>query len=193
VTDEKDDESSPTIEIVQKRRRPEGSLPEIKIGYAPAGRATLEAIADELGPGNLTPLVEESSSPSISVRESFAERETLAAILAEASSEAAAATPAARPAPAVEEDADSLAVTAIRKPVPAPANAPLEILEMLTFVVRGADPARLASEALRRRFAEEHLLGRLPVASMAEVERVDVAPWTAQGTRVIRVFCKMGG
>jgi hypothetical protein len=218
VTDPKDDESAPTIEVVEKRRRPEGSLPEIKIGYAPAGRATLEAIADELAPHPLPALLEESSSPVISVRESFAEHETLAAILEEArggnttepvpSSPARNAAPgpavvpaavipiAAAVAPAVpppEEDEESLAVTAVRKAATPPQAAPLEILEMVTFIVRGADAARLLSEPLRRQFVEERLLGRLPVASMAEVDRVDVAPWTAQGTLVIRVFCKTLG
>jgi hypothetical protein len=218
VTDPKDDESAPTIEIVEKRRRPEGSLPEIKIGYAPAGRATLEAIADELAPHPLPPLIEESSSPVISVRESFAEHETLAAILAEARGDGetaavpsvpasnaapgpavvpvavipvAAALPPAAPSP--EEDEESLAVTAVRKVASPPQAAPLEILEMVTFIVRGADAARLASEPLRRQFVEERLLARLPVTSMAAVDRVDAAPWTAPGTLVIRVFCKTLG
>jgi hypothetical protein len=37
---------------------------------------------------------------------------------------------------------------------------------------------------------EENLLKRLPVHSMADVERVDVTPWTVQGTLVVRVWCK---
>ena len=42
----------------------------------------------------------------------------------------------------------------------------------------------LSSDALRRRFVEGHLIERLPVKSMAAVDRVDVTPWTVQtGTR----------
>jgi hypothetical protein len=66
----------------------------------------------------------------------------------------------------------------------------LEIFEMMTYVVRGSDVARLSSEALRRAFVEEHLLSRLPVRSMAEIERVDVTPWTVPGTLVVRVWCR---
>ncbi|HEY3499940.1 MAG TPA: hypothetical protein VGK73_34855 [Polyangiaceae bacterium] len=186
--DSKLDDSSPTIEVVQKRP-PVGSLPEIKIGYAPAGRATLEAIADELRP--VPAPVRQASSPEISVRESFAERDTLAAILEEANSSiVSGSSSAAKP----EEDDESLAVTAVRKAAPAatPATSAIEVFEMLTFVVRGVEPGGLSSEALRRRFVEERLLKRLPVASIADVDRVDVTPWTVPGTLVVRVWCKSG-
>jgi hypothetical protein len=56
--------------------------------------------------------------------------------------------------------------------------------------VRGIEAAKLSSEALRRRFVEENLLRRLPVASMDAVDRVDVTPWTVQGTLVLRVWCR---
>ena len=193
MSDPKEDDTGPTIEVVQKKPRPPGSMPEIKVGYAPAGRATLEAIAAELAPAAQRVFVQQNSSPEISVRESFAERDTLAAILEEANSPSPAeapAPPAATPSPA--EDADSLAITTVRK---APATsgtqqAAIEIFEMLTFVLRGAEAAHLSSEPLRRRFVEERLLKRLPVASMADVDRVDIAPWTVQGTLVLRVWCR---
>ena len=70
-------------------------------------------------------------------------------------------------------------------------EAPFAIFEMLTFVVQGPETASLSSEALRRRFVEEHLLQRLPAKSMAQVERVDVTPWTVRGTVVVRVWCKV--
>jgi hypothetical protein len=66
----------------------------------------------------------------------------------------------------------------------------LEIFEMMTYVVRGTDVARLSTEGLRRSFVEEYLLTRLPVQSMAEVDRIDVTPWTIQGTLVVRVWCR---
>jgi hypothetical protein len=191
VSDPKEDDTGPTIEVVQKKPRPPGSMPEIKVGYAPAGRATLEAIAAELAPAAQRVFVQQNSSPEISVRESFAERDTLAAILEEANSPSPVEAPAP-PDGTPAEDADSLAITTVRK---APAvsgtqQAAVEIFEMLTFVLRGAEAAHLSSEALRRRFVEERLLKRLPVASMADVDRVDVAPWTVQGTLVLRVWCR---
>jgi hypothetical protein len=193
VTDSKDDDSAPTIEIVEKRRRPpEGSLPEIKIEYTPAGRATLEAIADELRPVPLPATLDENSAPLITVRESFASLDTISAILEEANSPLAA-EPAANTGAkerAEAEDEDSLAITAVRKAQSAPVAAPLEIFELATFVLRGADTKRLATDALRRRFVEERLLKRLPVATMSDVERVELAPWTLPGTLVLRVWCK---
>jgi hypothetical protein len=194
VSDPKEDDTGPTIEVVEKKPRPPGSMPEIKVGYAPAGRATLEAIAAELAPAAQRVFVQQNSSPEISVRESFAERDTLAAILEEANSPSPAEAPAPsdRTPASSAEDADSLAITTVRKaPVASGTQqAAVEIFEMLTFVLRGAEAAHLSSEALRRRFVEERLLKRLPVASMAEVDRVDVAPWTVQGTLVLRVWCR---
>lgn len=74
---------------------------------------------------------------------------------------------------------------------PLPPAYPLAIFEMLTFVVQGADIASLSSEAVRRRFVEEHLLQRVPAQDMTRVERIDVTPWTVQGTVVVRVWCKI--
>jgi len=84
------------------------------------------------------------------------------------------------------------AKTPSRAPIAAPkaSRAPLAIFEMVTFVVQGADVATLASEAQRRRFVEEHLIQRLPVKDLAQIERVDVTPWTVQDTVVVRVWCK---
>jgi hypothetical protein len=164
------------------RSPPQTSAPEIRIGYKPAGRETLEAITGELVP--LPGAFERaSSSPEISVREGVIERDTLAAIMEEAgaSFDVQQAPASAAPAPAPKQPA-----------APAASASPdaLEVFEMVTYVVRGGDVARLASESLRRQFVEEHLLPRLPVKSMAEVERVDVTPWTVQGTLVVRVWCK---
>ena len=68
---------------------------------------------------------------------------------------------------------------------------PLAIFEMLTFVVQGAEIASLSSEAVRRKFVEQHLLRRLPDRDMTRVERIDVTPWTVQNTVVVRVWCKL--
>jgi len=138
---------------------PQTSQPDIRVAYTPAGRQTLEAISDELIPLPLPVLDSEESGPEIMVRESFAERDTLAAIIAEAAK-------------------------------PQESTNGMEIFEMVTFVVRGVEAAMLSSEALRRRFVEGHLIERLPVKSMAAVDRVDVTPWTVQGTLVVRVWCR---
>jgi hypothetical protein len=154
----------------------ETSQPELRVAYTPAGRQTLDAITEELVPLPLPALTErEGSSPEIVVRETIAERDTLAAIFAEAAGpeELLVAMPVAPPRPAA-----------------APAPGGLEIFEMLTFLVRGLESAKLSSEALRRRFVEESLLHRLPVTSMDGVDRVDVTPWTVQGTLVVRVWCR---
>lgn len=152
------------------------SQPEIRVAYTPAGRQTLDAITDELVPLPLPARSDgEESSPEIVVRETFAERDTLAAIIAEAAGpeELAAVKRAAPPRPDATPTADGV-----------------EIFELVTFVVRGIEAAKLSSEALRRRFVEENLLRRLPVSSMDAVDRVDVTPWTVQGTLVLRVWCR---
>lgn len=73
---------------------------------------------------------------------------------------------------------------------PAP-SAALEVFEMATFVVRGTDLARLASEDARRNFVERNLLARLPVVNMGSVDRIDVTPWTVKNTVIVRVWCRI--
>jgi hypothetical protein len=166
-------------------RAPETSQPEIKIAYTPAGRETLDAITHELVPVPVPAVVpRESSSPEITVREGTIERDTLAAIMAEAGATSdAEATPLvnAPSAPTPSRPAPSAATGA---------QPSVEIFEMMTYVLRGTDVARLATDASRRAFVEEYLLARLPVKSMAEVDRIDVTPWTIQGTLVVRVWCR---
>jgi hypothetical protein len=140
------------------------SQPEIRLAYAPAGRGTLDAIHGELA----TPSGDrESSTPEIVVNETVAERDTLSAIMEEARG-------------SVHTRESSI-----------PELSALEIFEMLTFVVRGSEAQRMSSDTSRQRFVEEHLLQRLPVASMADIDRVEVTPWTAPGTLIIRVWCRV--
>lgn len=138
------------------------SQPEIRLGYAPAGRGTLDAINRELTTPNGD---RESSSPEIVVKETVAERDTLSAIMEEAR-------------------------TAVGE-IPIQEVAQLEVFEMLTFVVRGSEAQRMSSDASRQQFVQTHLLQRLPVASMADIERVEVTPWTAPGTLVVRLWCRV--
>jgi hypothetical protein len=168
--------------------RPEGSQPEIVVTYKPAGRETLDAIANELVPLPL-PVERESSSPEIIVHET--PRGPFTAMVAE-TERGAESLSAAPVAPVAILPLESRATAASASAVPAARTTPLalEIFEMVTYVVRGTDVARLSSENARRTFVEEHLLSRLPVRTMAEVERVDVTPWTVQGTLVVRVWCR---
>jgi hypothetical protein len=188
--------------------RPAGSIPEIVVTYKPAGRETLDAIASELVPLPLpaepqssSPLPErQSSSPEIIVHE--APLDPLAA-LAREQAEARAATarqaappraePPAAPVPPaaiVSLEATPASTTSTAQPDTRAGTQSLEIFEMVTYVVRGGDVARLSSESARRAFVEEHLLARLPVRTMAEIERIDMTPWTVQGTLVVRVWCR---
>ncbi len=66
----------------------------------------------------------------------------------------------------------------------------LEIHQMVTFIVRGKAET-LASSAARRELVERRLMSRLPIRSVAEVSHVEVAPWTAQGTLIVRVWCRV--
>jgi hypothetical protein len=80
---------------------------------------------------------------------------------------------------------------AFLRDLPEEDDASLEIMEMVTFVVRGRDVLQLSSEAARREFVREKLMHRLPVESLERVDRIDVTPWTVRGTVVLRVWCKV--
>jgi hypothetical protein len=194
--------------------------PEVSIGEAALGRETLALIAGGVepvraqqstlsygdrisnAPGAKTPSLvpsplhraartpSQSSAPEISIGESAVGRETLAVITAELlPSSRLASTPGVT----VEPSPSSGVSARVQTPTidGSVHEAPFSIFEMLTFVVQGPETASLSSEALRRRFVEEQLLQRLPVQSMAQVDRVDVTPWTVRGTVVVRVWCKI--
>jgi hypothetical protein len=189
------------------------SAPEVKLTYATAGRETMAAIEAELA----APRLANAEAPVIEISETPAGRETMAAIAEElaesmrprqntlpyadrisnapgARSPSRAPAPPARPAPAPASKADDgpeITVGAEAAPL-TPRLAPdaLEIFELLTFIIRGSGVGDLSTDALRRRFVEEHLLHRIPSGSIADVERIEVTPWTAKGTMVVRVWCR---
>ena len=86
--------------------------------------------------------------------------------------------------------------SAAASPSPPSAASPLavaariEIFELLTFIIRGEAIGDLSTDALRRRFVEAHLLHRVPSRSMADVERVEITPWTAKSTMVVRIWIR---
>jgi hypothetical protein len=138
----------------------------------------------------------QSSAPEIIIGESAVGRETMAVITAELvpSARAQPTSPAAAPAspPSPDSPAPTSSARAEALTIDESANeTPFAIFEMLTFVVQGPETASLSSEALRRRFVEEHLLQRLPAKNMSQVDRIDVTPWTVRGTVVVRVWCKV--
>jgi hypothetical protein len=169
-----------------KRRSVLPSTPEVKVGYAAAGRDTLAAIDAEL-----TQSARPLDAPVIEIRETPAGRETLAAIETEL-----ADAPRSRQDTTPYGDRISNAPgsrSPSRAPAPPPAErqpGALEIFELVTFLVRGNEVGELSTDAHRRRFVEAHLLGRIPGGTMAHVERVEVTPWTTQGTMVVRVWCR---
>ena len=185
------------------------SAPEVKLSYKAAGRDTMAAIEEELA----APRVSAAEAPMIEISEAPAGRETLAAIaeeLAESmrprlntlpyadkiSNAPGARSPSRAPAPPAPRPAsadDGPEVTVSVEPAPpTPRLAPevLEIFELLTFIIRGSGVGDLSTDALRRRFVAEHLLHRVPSGSIDDVERIEVTPWTAKGTMVMRVWCR---
>jgi hypothetical protein len=179
-------------------------MPDVQISYSPAGHETMAAIAEELlAPATQLASVALDDAPEVSFAEGPVGRETLALIAEEArplrlpqstlsygdriSNAPGAKTPSRAPAPLAERESPIRAAG----PESGTAEAPFAIFEMLTFVVQGPEIAQLSSEAVRRRFVEEHLLHRLPARNMAQVERIDVTPWTVRGTVVVRVWCKV--
>jgi hypothetical protein len=206
-----------TAEIVGGHERHD-SLPEIQVREAPAGRETLAAIAEELRPAirpqldtipyadriknapgahtpSLTPALRRAAletAPDLTLDAQAVDGETLPVTEREALSHDSSSSPSSADAPPTS-GTNRIQRSSERAPAPEASTEPLEIFEMATFVVRGSDAARLSTDALRRRFVEEHLMHRLPVETLDEVDRVDVTPWTVRGTFVVRVWCKVAG
>lgn len=193
------------------------SAPEVKLSYANAGRETMAAIEEELAAPSLStaeaPVIEISETPA--GRETMA---AIAEELADAmrprmntlpygdkiKNAPGAKSPSKMPAPrdtpppaepaTAHDDGPELTVTTshLEPDAPTPRLAPgeLEIFELLTFIIRGNKVGDLSTDALRRRFVQEHLLHRVPSGSIDAVERIEVTPWTAKGTMVVRVWCR---
>lgn len=197
------------MKVASKRRSLAPSAPEVKVGYKSAGRETMAAIQEELA----APSLSTADAPLIEISESPAGRETMAAIAEELASEMrprqntlpyadrisnapGARLPSRAPTPKEEAARDSApevtvtAETEIAPPTPRLAPEGVEIFELLTFIVRGNKIGDLSTDALRRRFVEQSLLHRIPGNSIDTVERIEVTPWTAKGTMVVRVWCR---
>lgn len=202
--------SKSKVKAAAKRRSVVPSAPEVKVGYKSAGRETMAAIEEELA----APSLSTAEAPLIEISEAPAGRETMAAIAEELASEMrprqntlpygdrisnapGARLPSRAPTPkqegAARDSAPEVTVTAeteIAPPTPRLAPEGVEIFELLTFIVRGNKIGDLSTDALRRRFVEQSLLHRIPGNSIEAVERIEVTPWTAKGTMVVRVWCR---
>jgi hypothetical protein len=164
--------------------------PMIEISETPAGRETMAAIAEELADAmrprlNTLPYGDKISNAPGAKSPSRRPAPPPAA----PDPTAPSATRAPRPAPA--DDGPEVTIGAdVAPPTPRLKPEALEIFELLTFIIRGTIVGDLSTDALRRRFVEQHLLHRVPSGSIADVERIEVTPWTAKGTMVMRVWCR---
>jgi hypothetical protein len=204
---------------VGKRRSLAPSAPEVKLSYKAAGRDTMAAIEEELAASRVStaeaPVIEISETPvgretMAAITEELAEamrpRQNTVPYAdkisnapgARSPSRAPAPPPSAAPAktakiakPAKGDDGPEVTINDEPAP-PTPRLGPdvLEIFELLTFIIRGSGVGDLSTDALRRRFVAEHLLHRVPSGSIDDVERIEVTPWTAKGTMVVRVWCR---
>jgi hypothetical protein len=208
--------SEPVTKVTRAAMPPQTSSPDLSFELAPAGRETLSAIVGEAkqhAPTDVRapmttidydePIDRRKSGPEIVVKEMTPGRETLAAIDSEPGAPArkrvstrgytdAAARPEIQAVRVGRDTLEALARAVGPDPAPVSGVQPaLEVFEMVTFVIRGDDLAALSSETMRRRFVEERLLRRLPIKSMAQVDRIDVTPWTVKNTVVLRVWCRL--
>ena len=164
--------------------------PVIEISETPVGRETMAAITEELAEAmrprqNTLPYADKISNAPGARSPSRAPTPPRSAAPAQTAK-------AAKTAKTAKSD-DGPEVTISAEPAPpTPRLGPdvLEIFELLTFIIRGSGVGDLSTDALRRRFVAEHLLHRVPSGSIDDVERIEVTPWTAKGTMVVRVWCR---
>jgi hypothetical protein len=167
--------------------------PLLEISEAPAGRDTLAAIENELG---AAPRARQNTVPyEDKIKNAPGARSpSRAPVPPRRKTPPPAARAVSEPDDAPDEVTIRTKLPAVAPPTPAAAPsagpAALEIFELLTFIVRGSNVGDLSTDALRRRFVQEHLLRRVPGGSIDAVERIEVTPWTAKDTMVLRVWCR---
>ena len=91
------------------------------------------------------------------------------------------------------EKIEAKAEAAQARPRPTSAAAPESafVFEISTFVVEGVEVFGKVFERQRRDFVERRLLHRLPVLSMAQVERIDMTPGATPNTMILRVWSRV--
>ena len=166
--------------------------PVIEISETPAGRETMAAIAEELAGVGRT---RQDTLPYPDKIKNAPGARSPSRAPAPPKLDAPPPVPARPkadvPAALAAEAPDEVTVRVQRPPLaPAPIAEGIEIFELLTFIVRGTGVGDLSTEALRRKFVQDHLLRRVPSGSIDGVERIEVTPWTAKGTMVMRIWCR---
>jgi len=69
--------------------------------------------------------------------------------------------------------------------------APAEVFEIVTFVVKGEEIFSKVSDQSRREFVKTRLLHRLPILSMSDVSRIDLARGADADSMILRVWCRI--
>ena len=164
--------------------------PMIEISETPAGRETMAAIAEELADAMRPRLNTLPYADKISNAPGARSPSRMPAPVAELAPALAPTPPKPSNAPSLDDGPEVTVSAEVAPLTPRLKPDALEIFELLTFIIRGSLVGDLSTDALRRRFVEEHLLHRVPSGSIADVERIEVTPWTAKGTMVMRVWCR---
>jgi len=162
--------------------------PVIEISETPIGRETLAAISDELSP---PPRARQDTLPYADKIKNAPGARSPSRVPAPPAPPAIVAA-AKAPESAPPSDVPDEVTVKLQRPVLVPRSAAeaIEIFELLTFIVRGSEVGDLSTDAARRKFVEQHLLRRVPSGSMDAVARIEVTPWTAKGTMVLRMWCR---
>ena len=164
--------------------------PSISFREEPAGRETLEAIAQDRpvveprstkhygdrisnAPGAVSPRIARAldTHPEIAVTLEVAGRATFAAIERE-----------------LAADGPTIEINGPRDPQPSVFEFPIE--RMCTFVVK-APMAALESPIAQSDLVRERLLPFLPVNDARHVTRVEVRPWHDAESLLVRVWCRV--
>ncbi|MCC6995076.1 MAG: hypothetical protein IT370_10750 [Deltaproteobacteria bacterium] len=214
----KSEESSPEIQVgfapvgretlaaITTNVAPKAEGPELEFHLVPAGRETLAAITAELVPpsGRISH-GDGTDEPTTGVRQrqrthGYSEPPPQALSESPRMTMPGVAPPANAPPKAkaerVSKDTIDALASAMLEVAPSPPSArsraqALEVFELVTFVIKGDDLGQLSTEATRREFVVERLMHRLPIATVDQIDRVDLTPWTVRGTVILRVWCKV--
>lgn len=198
-----------SAEMFGQRERAD-SAPDLEFRMVPAGRDTLAAITAEAldqDAGGVT--ISEKSEPRTGIRKRVTtlgyEEMPVVPRTVRVTNPGVAPPPNtirsrtgdSSSKPVGRDTLDAIA-TAVLEPGAPPSSTraraqSIEVFELVTFVVRGDDLSQLSSEATRREFVADRLMHRLPISTADMIDRVDVTPWTAKGTLILRVWCKVRG
>lgn len=195
-----------TLAAITTNVAPKADGPELEFHLVPAGRETLAAITAELvPPSGRSSHGDGTDEPTTGVRQrqrthGYSEPPPQALSESPRMTMPGVAPPANAPpkpkAERVSKDTIDALASAMLEVAPSPPSArsraqALEVFELVTFVIKGDDLGQLSTEATRREFVVERLMHRLPIATVDQIDRVDLTPWTVRGTVILRVWCKV--